>query len=154
VAKTSSGPVTSRDCTSSNKTIRTVRTSPSLPGLAHGSNDENPTNPAIHFLSIPVTIQLSISFGHFASVMSWYVPPKLIDSGFGTSKLIDSLLAFGAVAVRAWAQPGPRMTGRRADREALAADGRADREVLAAGRGAELAVKARRWPRVGRRRPG
>ena len=47
-AKTSSGPVTSRDCTLSNKTMSTVRTRPSLASPAHGSNDENPTNPAIH----------------------------------------------------------------------------------------------------------
>ena len=48
LANTSSGPVTSRLCTPSNKTISTVRgTSPSVPALGHGSNDEYPTFAAI-----------------------------------------------------------------------------------------------------------
>src|SRR6185312_14104507 len=44
---TSSGPVTSRLCTWSNRTIRTVRMRPSLTGPGHGSNDEYPNFPAI-----------------------------------------------------------------------------------------------------------
>src|SRR6185437_14325335 len=44
---TSSGPVTSRLCTWSNRTISTVRMPLSLAGPDHGSNDENPTFPAM-----------------------------------------------------------------------------------------------------------